>query len=93
MATNGHGPGPAGQESVNPDIITLSRYLTEEQSKHPTATGDFTYVLLPAESVEVDCLRFGRQTILIDYPFCLVFFCILCSSLSNRLLTLSVVHH
>jgi fructose-1,6-bisphosphatase I len=35
---------PVQQEKVNTDIITLTRFLTEEQAKHPEATGDFTYV-------------------------------------------------
>jgi fructose-1,6-bisphosphatase I len=30
------------QEKVNTDIVTLTRFLTEEQTKHPEATGDFT---------------------------------------------------
>ncbi|RMY08045.1 hypothetical protein D0868_05023 [Hortaea werneckii] len=34
--------GPAGQENINTDIVTLTRWLTEEQSKHKEATGDFT---------------------------------------------------
>jgi fructose-1,6-bisphosphatase I len=47
MASNGaHGKGEsvtgAGQEKINLDIITLTRFLTEEQSKHKEATGDFT---------------------------------------------------
>ncbi len=29
-------------EQVNYNIITLTRFLTEEQSKHKEATGDFT---------------------------------------------------
>ena len=33
----------AQDEAVNVDIITLTRFLTEEQSKLPEATGDFTY--------------------------------------------------
>merc|ERR1711939_744743 len=33
--------GPAGQEKINTDIITLTRWLTEEQHKHKEATGDF----------------------------------------------------
>ncbi|OJD21898.1 hypothetical protein ACJ73_06759 [Blastomyces percursus] len=33
---------PVGQEKINTDIISLTRFLTEEQSKHPEATGDFT---------------------------------------------------
>lgn len=36
--------GPAGTEKINTDIITLTRWLTEEQRKHKEATGDFTYV-------------------------------------------------
>jgi len=35
MAENG--------EKINTEIITLSRFITEEQVKHPEATGDFTY--------------------------------------------------
>ena len=45
-ATNGNGSN--GQdlttERVNTEIVTLSRFLTEEQVKHKEATGDFTYV-------------------------------------------------
>ena len=33
-----------GSEKMNTKIITLTRFLTEEQSKHKEATGDFTYV-------------------------------------------------
>lgn len=32
-------------EKVNTHIITLTRFLTEEQIKHQEASGDFTYVL------------------------------------------------
>lgn len=40
---NGNGTGDFGsQERINTDIITLTRFLTEEQSKHKEATGDFT---------------------------------------------------
>ncbi|KAI9839430.1 MAG: Fructose-1,6-bisphosphatase [Sclerophora amabilis] len=44
MASNNGTDGvpPAAQEKINTDIITLTRFLTEEQSKHPEATGDFT---------------------------------------------------
>jgi fructose-1,6-bisphosphatase I len=42
MTTNGSGEGV--QEKINTDIITLTRFLTEEQTKHKEATGDFTYV-------------------------------------------------
>lgn len=45
MATNGNEEGGAvGQEKINTDIVTLTRFLTEEQAKHKEATGDFTYV-------------------------------------------------
>ncbi|KAL5336802.1 fructose-1,6-bisphosphatase class 1/Sedoheputulose-1,7-bisphosphatase [Aspergillus crustosus] len=43
MASNGNGNGGAvGQENINTDIVTLTRFLTEEQVKVPEATGDFT---------------------------------------------------
>lgn len=48
MASNGvkngldEGGGAVGQEKIKTDIITLTRFLTEEQAKHPEATGDFT---------------------------------------------------
>lgn len=34
---------PVAQEKINIDIVTLTRFLTEEQRKHKEATGDFTY--------------------------------------------------
>jgi fructose-1,6-bisphosphatase I len=46
--TNGHGngqdtaAGAVGTEVINYDIVTLTRFLTEEQVKHKEATGDFT---------------------------------------------------
>lgn len=40
MADNSNG------EKVNTNIITLTRFLNEEQAKHKEASGDFTYVLL-----------------------------------------------
>jgi hypothetical protein len=44
--TNGNGSssGAFGTEHINLDIVTLTRFLTEEQTKHKEATGDFTYV-------------------------------------------------
>lgn len=43
MAANGNGDSsPVQQEAVNTDIVTLTRFITEEQSKHKEATGDFT---------------------------------------------------
>jgi fructose-1,6-bisphosphatase I len=52
MATNGHANGAesttgVGTERINTEIITLTRFLTEEQTKHKEATGDFTYVFEP----------------------------------------------
>jgi fructose-1,6-bisphosphatase I len=44
MASNGNGQQQNKQEAINTDIITLTRFLTEEQSKHKEATGDFTWV-------------------------------------------------
>jgi fructose-1,6-bisphosphatase I len=41
MSSTGNN-GAVGQENINPDIITLTRFLTEEQVKFPEATGDFT---------------------------------------------------
>jgi fructose-1,6-bisphosphatase I len=42
---NGSGEGGAvGQERINTEIVTLTRFLTEEQTKHKEATGDFTSV-------------------------------------------------
>jgi fructose-1,6-bisphosphatase I len=42
MATNGD-VLPVQNEKINTDIVTLTRFLTEEQAKHKEATGDFTY--------------------------------------------------
>lgn len=39
---------PVGGEVVKTEIITLTRYLTEEQTKHKEATGDFTCVIFNA---------------------------------------------
>jgi len=52
MASNGannEGLPPAGREQINTEIVTLTRFLTEEQVKHHEATGDFTsdILLLP----------------------------------------------
>lgn len=41
QSTSGEG-GAVGQEKINVDIVTLTRFLTEEQHKHKAATGDFT---------------------------------------------------
>ncbi|KAA8648711.1 hypothetical protein EYZ11_009701 [Aspergillus tanneri] len=42
MSSNGNGAPPVGQENINTDIVTLTRFLTEEQAKVAEATGDFT---------------------------------------------------
>jgi fructose-1,6-bisphosphatase I len=42
MATSGNGASQQ-EEKINTDIVTLTRFLTEEQTKHKEATGDFTY--------------------------------------------------
>jgi len=47
MAANGNGKpgesvGGVGTESINTEIVTLTRFLIEEQAKHKEATGDFT---------------------------------------------------
>lgn len=34
--------GAVGRESINTEIVTLTRFLNEEQVKHKEATGDFT---------------------------------------------------
>jgi fructose-1,6-bisphosphatase I len=36
--------GAVGKESINTEIVTLTRFLNEEQVKHKEATGEFTYV-------------------------------------------------
>lgn len=45
MAQSGNGivDGMLEMEKINTSIVTLSRFLTEEQAKHKEATGDFTY--------------------------------------------------
>jgi fructose-1,6-bisphosphatase I len=37
-----NGNGVAEVEQINTHIVTLTRFLTEEQVKHKEATGDFT---------------------------------------------------
>jgi len=48
-ATNGNSGDstPSMMEKINTNIVTLTRFLTEEQIKHKEATGDFTYGTLP----------------------------------------------
>lgn len=45
MSQNNGEEAPVGQEKINTDIVTLTRFLTEEQTKHKEATGDFTYAV------------------------------------------------
>lgn len=45
--TNGTTTPPTSTEQIKTDIITLTRFLTEEQAKHKEATGDFTYSISP----------------------------------------------
>lgn len=45
MSLNNGEAAPLAHEKINTDIVTLTRFLTEEQSKHKEATGDFTYIL------------------------------------------------
>ena len=45
---NGHEgfeSGPVGGEQINTEIVTLTRFLNEEQTKHPEATGEFTLLM------------------------------------------------
>lgn len=44
LTTNGAGEDQT--EKVNTNIVTLTRFLTEEQVKHKEATGDFTYAFI-----------------------------------------------
>lgn len=39
-----HGGDQGSTEKINTDIVTLTRFFTEEQAKVKEATGDFTYV-------------------------------------------------
>jgi fructose-1,6-bisphosphatase I len=39
---NGDVTPPPVMEKINTNIVTLTRFLTEEQIKHKEATGDFT---------------------------------------------------
>ncbi len=38
-----NGTGMGESEKINTNIVTLTRFLTEEQVKVKEATGDFTY--------------------------------------------------
>jgi fructose-1,6-bisphosphatase I len=55
MSANGSG-GAVSDEKINTDIITLTRHLNEEQTKHAEATGDFTYVRTMAPLCSLDTL-------------------------------------
>jgi len=63
MTSTGNGSGHHGDSEVKTDIITLTRFLTEEQHRlGPHATGDFTFVTLVSLAdglwliiIEIDC--------------------------------------
>ena len=44
MSMGGTADGPVGGERINTEIVTLTRFLNEEQTKHKEATGEFTHV-------------------------------------------------
>lgn len=45
MSAQVHSNGTGSEaETINTNIVTLTRFLTEEQVKIKEATGDFTYV-------------------------------------------------
>jgi hypothetical protein len=69
----------AAQEKINIDIVTLTRFLTEEQTKHKEATGDFTYA--------VYFLEFPNTK---TNGLLIASFAMLCNSRSNLLPTISV---
>lgn len=51
MSSTGNGSGHHGDSEVKTDIITLTRFLTEEQHRlGPHATGDFTFVALASST-------------------------------------------
>lgn len=87
MANNGGAP-PVGHEGINTDIVTLTRFFTEEQVKAPEATGDFTYVSPPLSAlVPFSCRNHHKLTL---FGFAgLVFSATLFSSLSSPLPTTS----
>ena len=45
MSRNNGDMAAVAEEKINTDIVTLTRFLTEEQRKHKEATGDFTCVV------------------------------------------------
>ena len=42
MPDQDDGPGAVGKETINTEIVTLTRFLSEGQAAHKEATGDFT---------------------------------------------------
>lgn len=64
MSQNNGGAAPVAQEKINTDIVTLTRFLTEEQSKHKEATGDFTYVF----DLLFMSIRFPTMLIFVSKP-------------------------
>ena len=57
---NGTNTPPVGSENINIDIITLTRFLTEEQTKHKEATGDFTYAMDKTQKLKQEALVNNR---------------------------------
>lgn len=78
--SNSYGEGgPAGGEKINTEIVTLSRYLSEEQTKHKEATGDFTYAMSFLQPMLADLM----------FADCCA---MLCNSPSSRSLTTFAEH-
>lgn len=85
--TNGEAV-PVAQEKINTDIVTLTRFLTEEQSKHKEATGDFTYGFSHPPSFSI-LQAFVMIIANLHAPVC---YATPCNSPSNQLHTTSVEH-
>ena len=62
---------PVAQEKINTDIVTLTRFLTEEQKKHKEATGDFTSV---SQSKRLHTMQLLIQSLQTTVPRSTVFF-------------------
>ncbi|KAI9825320.1 MAG: hypothetical protein M1819_000566 [Sarea resinae] len=66
MAENGQNGGAVGNENINTDIVTLTRFLTEEQVKHKEATGDFTLLCHALQFSFKSIAYYIRRSSLID---------------------------
>lgn len=84
MSAQVHNADGSDVEAINTNIVTLTRFLTEEQAKHKEATGDFTYVLPPIRSYR------DMATHHMADDMTQVFCATLCSSPSSPLPTTSV---